>query len=122
MPLPPTPHRLPPRAPEQLQAELPVWAAPLATLSLLPTRLCRLWLPKAPPTMAQAVEALRPPEHEADWDLPGLIQLCPDTTTAEQPLEPLVAWDSLLDCWLIIFSGHRKMSWLKPLRKGYLLT
>lgn len=116
--LPPAPHRLPPKAPEQPHAELPVRAAPLATLSktfLLPPRLYRLWLPKVPPTMAQAAELLPAPEREADWDLVGLIQLWPDTTTAEEPLEPLVPWDSLLVCWLIIFSGHRKMSWVRSL-------
>ena len=65
--------------------------------------------------MAQAVEALPPPEREAEWDLVGLIQPWLDATTAERPLEPLVAWDSLLDCWLITSSGHRKMSWFRCL-------
>ena len=65
--------------------------------------------------MAQAVGVLPPLDREADWDLLGPIQLWPDTTTAEQPLEPLVAWDGLLACWLIIFSGHREMSWFRSL-------
>ena len=72
VPLPPVPHRLPPMAPVHLCAKPAAWAVPLATLSEIflysPPRLYRLLLPKAPPLVAQAVEA--------DWGGAALARHC----------------------------------------------